>query len=51
VLERDRLRPRERRDISTAPPVAASHTRAVWSLLAVTTRNPSGLNAAVTTDA
>ena len=27
-------------------PVAASHTRAVWSSLAVTTRRPSGLNAA-----
>src|ERR1044071_5148924 len=30
-------------------PVAASHTRAVWSSLAVTTRVPSGLNAALTT--
>jgi hypothetical protein len=26
-----------------------SHTRAVWSKLAVTTRVPSGLNAALTT--
>ena len=30
-------------------PVAASHTRAVSSSLAVTTRRPSGLNAAVDT--
>ena len=28
--------------------MAASHTRAVWSSLAVTTRRPSGLNARVT---
>jgi hypothetical protein len=32
-------------------PVAAFQSRAVWSVLAVTTRVPSGLNAALTTPA